>query len=62
MVENRAVDITLDNDNVLGYVSVGGSYVMEAQKYAMEFTLRYNGSFGDKSMSNGGSFEWRVRF
>ena len=60
MVANRAVDITLDNDSVLGYLNVGGSYVVEAQKYAMEFTLRYNGSFGDKSMSNGGSFEWRV--
>ena len=62
MVANRAVDITLDSDNVLGYVSVGGSYVVESTKWAMEFTLRYNGSFGDKSISNGGSFEWRVRF
>lgn len=62
MVANRAVDITLDNDNMLGYVSLGGSYVLEAQRFYMEFTLRYNGSFGDKSISNGGSFEWRVRF
>ena len=62
MVANRAVDITLDNDNMLDYVSVGGSYVLEAQRFDMEFTLRYNGSFGDKSISNGGSFEWRVRF
>lgn len=57
MVANRAVDITLDNDNMLGYVSLGGSYVLEAQRFDMEFTLRYNGSFGDKSISNGGSFE-----
>ena len=62
MVGNRAVDITLDNDNFLAYLNVGGSYVLEAQSFDMEFTLRYNGSFGDKSMSNGGSFEWRVRF
>ncbi|MGX2981764.1 hypothetical protein [Helicobacter sp. 23-1045] len=62
MVANRAVDITLDNDNVLGYVSVGGSYVWQAQRFDMEFTLRYNGSFGDKSISNGGSFEWRVKW
>ena len=60
MVANRAVDITLDNDNFLAYLNVGGSYVLEAQRFDMEFTLRYNGSFGDKSMSNGGSFEWRV--
>ena len=62
MVGNRAVDITLDNDNFLAYLNVGGSYVLEAQRFDMEFTLRYNGSFGDKSISNGGSFEWRVRF
>lgn len=41
MVANRAVDITLDNDNMLGYVSLGGSYVLEAQRFDMEFTLRY---------------------
>ncbi|MGX3010765.1 autotransporter outer membrane beta-barrel domain-containing protein [Helicobacter sp. 23-1044] len=62
MVGNRAVDITLDNDNFLAYLNVGGSYVWQAQRFDMEFTLRYNGSFGDKSISNGGSFEWRVKW
>ena len=62
MIGNRNIDITLDNDNFLGYVSVGGSYVLEAQNYDMEFTLRYNGSFGDKTISNGGSFEWRTKW
>lgn len=62
MIGNRNIDISLDNDNFLGYVSVGGSYVLEAQNYDMEFTLRYNGSFGDKTISNGGSFEWRTKW
>lgn len=62
LIGNRSIDITLDNDNFLGYVSVGGSYVLEAQNYDMEFTLRYNGSFGDKTISNGGSFEWRTKW
>lgn len=62
MIGNRSIDISLDNDNFLGYVNVGGSYVVEAQNYDMEFTLRYNGSFGDKTISNGGSFEWRTKW
>ncbi len=62
LIGNRSIDISLDNDNFLGYVSVGGSYVLEAQNYDMEFTLRYNGSFGDKTISNGGSFEWRTKW
>lgn len=60
MVGNRSVDISLDNDNVLGYLNVGGSYVLQSTNFNMEFTLRYNGSFGDKAISNGGSLEWRV--
>lgn len=62
MIGNRSIDISLDNDNFLGYVNVGGSYVAKAQNYDMEFTLRYNGSFGDKTISNGGSFEWRTKW
>ena len=62
MVGDRAIDISLDNDNFLGYVNIGGSYVAKAQNYDMEFTLRYNGSFGDKTISNGGSFEWRIKW
>ena len=62
LIGNRSVDISLDNDNFLGYVSVGGSYVLEAQNYDMEFTLRYNGSFGDRTINNGGSFEWRTKW
>ena len=62
MIGNRNIDITLDNDNFLGYLTLGGSYVLEAQNYDMEFTLRYNGSFGDKTISNGGSFEWRTKW
>lgn len=60
MVGNRSVDISLDNDNVLGYLNVGGSYVLQSTNFNMEFTLRYNGSFGNKAISNGGSLEWRV--
>lgn len=62
MVGNRSVDISLDNDNVLGYLNVGGSYVLQSTNFNMEFTLRYNGSFGDKAISNGGSLEWRVNW
>lgn len=62
MVGNRAVDITLDNDKILAYISLGGSYVIDSAKWAMEFSVRYNGSYGDRSVSNGGSFEWRVNF
>ena len=62
MIGNRSIDISLDNDNFLGYLNIGGSYVLEAQNYDMEFTLRYNGSFGDKTISNGGSFEWRTKW
>ena len=62
MVGNRSVDISLDNDNILAYLNIGGSYVLQSTNFNMEFTLRYNGSFGDKSISNGGSLEWRVSF
>lgn len=60
MVGNRAVDIMLDNDKILAYLSLGSSYVIDSAKWAMEFSLRYNGSYGDRSVSNGGSFEWRA--
>ena len=62
MVGNKSVDISLDNDNILAYLNIGGSYVLQSKDFNMEFTLRYNGSFGDKAISNGGSLEWRVSF
>lgn len=60
MVGNRSVDISLDNDNILAYLNIGGSYVLQSTNFNMEFSLRYNGSYGNKAMSNGGSLEWRV--
>ena len=52
----------LDNDKILGYLSVGGSYMMNFRRSVMEFSVLFNGNYGDRSMSNGGSFEWRVRW
>lgn len=62
IVGNNALDMLLDNDKFLGYANLGVSYVLNAQSYAMEFGLSYNGYFGDKAISNGGGFEWRVNF
>ena len=52
--------MTLDNDLVLAYLNVGGSYVLNTKDFDMEFSLAYYGSYGDRVMSNGGGFEWRV--
>ena len=62
VVSNNTINILLDNDKFLGYVNAGVSYVLNKANYAMEFGLNYYGNFGDRSMSNGGSFEWRVSF
>ena len=56
----NAVDMTIDNDNFLGYGNVGIGYLIKARSFNMEFSLSYYGSFGDKGMSNGGGIEWRT--
>ncbi len=60
VVSNNTINILLDNDKFLGYASAGISYVLNKTNYAMEFGLNYYGNFGDRSMSNGGSLEFRV--
>ena len=57
---NRSVDMILDNDNFLGYANAGIGYVLNAKNFDMEFSLAYYGNFGDRIISNGGGFEWRV--
>ncbi len=59
---NRSVDMTLDNDKVLGYVNLSGSYVLNAKDFNMEFSLAYYGNYGDRVVSNGGGVEMRVVF
>ncbi len=55
-----SVNMTIDNDNALGYYSIGGSYVLETANFDMEFELNYIGGVGDRSVSNGGGFKWSV--
>lgn len=62
LVNGLKINAVLDNDKFLGYVNIGGSYVLNMRKYVMEFGIAFNGSYGDRSMSNGGNFEWRVIF
>ena len=62
VVSNNTINILLDNDKFLGYVNAGVSYVLNKTNYAMEFGLNYYGNFGDRSMSNGGSLEFRVNW
>ena len=62
IVSNKSLDILIDNDKFAGYISVGGSYVLNAKDFDMEFSLAFNGIYGDRAMSNGGSLEWRVSF
>ena len=50
----------VDNDKVLGYANISGSYVLQSKSFDMEFSLAYYGNYGDRVMSNGGGFEWRV--
>lgn len=57
---NISTNMTLDNDKILGYANIAGSYVLSGKTFDMEFSLAYYGSFGDRAMSNGGGFEWRV--
>ncbi|MGX3011165.1 hypothetical protein ACWIUD_06350 [Helicobacter sp. 23-1044] len=57
---NRSVDMIVDNDKVLGYANISGSYVLNTKNFDMEFSIAYYGNFGDRIMSNGGGFEWRV--
>lgn len=59
-VYGRNINFLLDNDKILGYVNLGGSYVLNMPRYMMEFGLTFNGNYGDRTMSNGGSFEWKV--
>ena len=57
---NRSVDMVLDNDKILGYANIAGSYVLNHKNFDMEFSLAYYGNYGDKGISNGGGVEWRV--
>ena len=59
---NRSVDMIVDNDKVLGYANISGSYVLNTKDFDMEFSVAYYGNFGDRVMSNGGGVEWRVYF
>ena len=56
----RNIDMTLDNDLVLAYLNIGGSYVLNTKDFDMEFSIAYYGNYGNRTMSNAGSFEWRV--
>ena len=59
-VNNRVFDMIVDNDKVLGYANIAGSYMLNTKDFDMEFSLAYYGNYGDRVMSNGGGFEWRV--
>ncbi|MGX3011485.1 hypothetical protein ACWIUD_08005, partial [Helicobacter sp. 23-1044] len=60
LVRSENFDFALDSDKILGYTNAGISYLLEAQNFDMEFGVQYFGGFGDKGISNGGGFEWRV--
>lgn len=62
IVANNEINILLDNDKILGYANAGISYVMNAAAFSMEFGVAYYGNFGDRSMNNSGSLEWRTIF
>lgn len=62
VVSNNEINILLDNDKFLGYTNLGLSYVLNNTNYAVEFGLSYYGNFGDRSMSNSGSLEFRVNW
>ena len=57
---NNEVLMMIDNDSFLGYANAGTSIVLNNPTNAMEFSLNYYGNFGDKSMRNGGGFEFRI--
>ena len=56
----RNVNMTLDNDLILAYLNIAGSYVLQSKDFDMEFSLAFYGNYGNRVMSNGGGFEWRV--
>ncbi|MGX2983838.1 hypothetical protein, partial [Helicobacter sp. 23-1045] len=60
LVRSENFDFAIDSDKILGYANAGISYLLEARNFDMEFGLQYFGGFGDKGISNGGGFEWRV--
>lgn len=56
----KSVDMLIENDMVLGYANIAGSYVLQSKDFDMEFSLAFYGNYGNRVMSNGGGFEWRV--
>lgn len=62
IVSENTLNVLLDNDKFFGYANAGVSYVLNAKTFDMEFSLSYYGSFGDRAMSNGGGFEWIVKW
>ena len=58
----RNVNMTLDNDLILAYLNIAGSYVLQSKDFDMEFSLAFYGNYGNRVMSNGGGFEWRVEW
>ncbi|MGX2982131.1 autotransporter outer membrane beta-barrel domain-containing protein [Helicobacter sp. 23-1045] len=60
LVRSENFDFALDSDKILGYANAGISYLLQKSNFDMEFGLQYFGNFGDKGISNGGGFEWRV--
>ena len=56
----RNVNMTLDNDLILAYLNIAGSYILQSKDFDMEFSLAFYGNYGNRVMSNGGGFEWRV--
>lgn len=59
-ISGNIINVLLDNDKIFGYANVGVSYALNAKSFDMEFSLSYLGSFGNRAMSNGGGFEWRI--
>ena len=58
----RNVNMTLDNDLILAYLNIAGSYVLQSKDFDMEFSLAFYGNYGNRVISNGGGFEWRVEW
>lgn len=53
-------DMTIDNDKYLGYASAGLGYTVYNANSTIEFSINYNGNFGDRTMNNAGMFDFRV--
>ena len=62
VLNGTSVDMLMDYDKVVGYVNLGVGYEFMVLKKHSEISLMYNGSFGDKSMSNGGGAEFKMRW